>query len=1033
VGFGKWVGRYKVISSMGPSIFRLAFFHTENWSQPVNASSRFVSGRGRAVESRNLSDLSVRMQAHFTAIFARDEHGLFGRQDGTMPWTCKEDMRLFVRHTKGPGNDPPHGPNLNPNHVSAMGAATGESSGATGLGANSRRKRVVIMGRRTWESLPRRPLPDRYNIVVSQSALSDAPPSKERHWTLAVAEPFLSQLRAGTKTVEGRLNTSERSEISKGDIIHFIPVLKSGSVFVGRVESVARYPGFKELLTTEGLEQVLPSIASLEEGVAVYRQFYRQDQEQEYGALAIRIEQPPKNMPLVQQRLQNGTLRVRSLDDALVLAARLLKQQLLQKSPIPAATSATVPAITSAASSATVPAIASAVSSATLGTTVAATSATIPATVPATASAATAAATPGATAASTAAIAPGFDGSAESDTSADGRSDTARAPDKCGRCSERKRAPNTCKSSDTAVTTADTSLSPSGPSVNSPVGGSTTVRPLQSSNSSEKVKAVVSKKRTLSAEEEDLLADDAMGVFVIGGSVLLNEALDHPRLERVIETVVRLPNRSTTPDVNHPDFVWFHRPIPADFVRVVRATAAAGVRLDPDDQDKDQDEDQDRDQGKDQDKETDNESRSSCKVAANPTTNPADSGKPRTKPGSDTKTEEHLTGSDANRNGGPDGRGSVASSEAAAGRGSCRSVAAPEANAKADGVGGGDGVAEMSIWVSRRAGAESRYLALVQRVLMGGTDEVDRTGVGTRSTFGEMFRCNLADGFPMLTTKAVYWKGVVEELLWFLRGETNVKSLQDRNVHIWDLNAESPHTKSLGLPPGELGPIYGRQWRAFGPPDHHGCSAHPAAAATAVVASVDQIRRLIDDIRRTPNSRRLILTAWNPMVIDRVALPSCHCFAQFEVKSGRLSCLVYIRSNDLFLGAPFNIASYALLTHIIAAITDLQVGELVYTVGNAHLYRNHIEQVKRQLSRPVRLLPNLQIDRKAVATIYPPPMPKTMPSPTPTPTAELSAPSSSPIIETPVGKGPDFSGLRFENFRLVGYDPLPAIGGDMAV
>src|SRR5579871_2200696 len=146
---------------MGPSIFlrvfRLAFFHTENWSQPVNASSRFVSGRGRAVESRNLSDLSVRMQAHFTAIFARDEHGLFGRQDGTMPWTCKEDMRWFVRHTKGPGNDPPHGPNLNPNHVSAMSAATGESSGATGLGANSRRKRVVIMGRRTWESLPRRP------------------------------------------------------------------------------------------------------------------------------------------------------------------------------------------------------------------------------------------------------------------------------------------------------------------------------------------------------------------------------------------------------------------------------------------------------------------------------------------------------------------------------------------------------------------------------------------------------------------------------------------------------------------------------------------------------------------------------------------------------------------------------------------------------------------------------------------------------------------------------------------------------------
>lgn len=306
-----------------------------------------------------------------------------------------------------------------------------------------------------------------------------------------------------------------------------------------------------------------------------------------------------------------------------------------------------------------------------------------------------------------------------------------------------------------------------------------------------------------------------------------------------------------------------------------------------------------------------------------------------------------------------------------------------------------EGANVFRIWSRRRENVEGTYLALAQKVLDKGVREVDRTGVGTISTFGEQFRYDLADGFPMLTTKRVFWKGVVEELLWFLRGETNVKSLQSAGVHIWDANLESDHTKKLGLPQGELGPVYGRQWRAFGP-------------EAGGIVGVDQIKRVIDDIRKSPNSRRLIVSAWNPMVVDKVALPSCHCFFQFEVKAGKLSCLVYLRSNDLFLGAPWNIASYGLLTHIIAEMTGLQPGEIVYSVGNAHIYLNHIEQMREQLKRPTRMLPKLEMDKAVIAAVYPP---------------NLAA----------TGSGPVFSILKLNHFNLFHYHPHAVIKGEMAV
>ena len=320
------------------------------------------------------------------------------------------------------------------------------------------------------------------------------------------------------------------------------------------------------------------------------------------------------------------------------------------------------------------------------------------------------------------------------------------------------------------------------------------------------------------------------------------------------------------------------------------------------------------------------------------------------------------------------------------------------------------GDAVMKVFVRRRPTVERDYLNLLARVMNHGVAEVDRTGVGTISTFGEMFRCDLKDGFPLLTSKKVFWKGVEEELLWFLRGETNVAKLHAAGVHFWDGNLNSTHMKSLKLPHGELGPIYGRQWRSFGPDGPvcvHGC----------LLPGVDQMKRLIDDIRATPNSRRLIVTAWNPMVVDKVALPSCHCFMQFQVKNAHLSCLVYLRSNDLFLGAPLNIASYALLTNIIAGITGLQPGSLIYTIGDAHVYKNHVDQVKLQLKRPNRPLPTLQIDQKIIQQIYP-----------------ISTSNTSTNVTTLTTKvGPNFEVLTRKHFALLNYHPLSSISAPMAV
>jgi thymidylate synthase len=398
------------------------------------------------------------------------------------------------------------------------------------------------------------------------------------------------------------------------------------------------------------------------------------------------------------------------------------------------------------------------------------------------------------------------------------------------------------------------------------------------------------------------------------------------------------------------------------------------------------------------------------------------------------------------------------------------------------------------IWVRGRDTAEGAYLELLARVLAKGAPVMDRTGVGTIGMFGEMFRCDLRRGFPALTTKRLHWKSVVVELLWMLRGETNVAFLHKHGVGIWDANAASPAAAKLGLGPGELGPIYGAQWRSFGPnaaacPRRVDAGGGPTAASGSGCCcraqAVDQIRWVVDQVRAEPHSRRLVVSAWNPMVLEQVALPSCHALFQFEVRSGRLSCLVYMRSNDLFLGAPFNLASYALLTHIVAEIAGLEVGELVYAVGSAHVYANHVDQVREQLARPARLLPRLVMDRAAVRAIYPSPRPLPLPpgpaagggrGPVETPTeAPAPAPAStiprvgpaSPVTHMapasavthmapasaapgvghgstgPCGEeaapqiagasGPAFGHLVPEHFRLVDYWPHPAIAAPMAV
>lgn len=262
-----------------------------------------------------------------------------------------------------------------------------------------------------------------------------------------------------------------------------------------------------------------------------------------------------------------------------------------------------------------------------------------------------------------------------------------------------------------------------------------------------------------------------------------------------------------------------------------------------------------------------------------------------------------------------------------------------------------------------------QYLDLMRLVLETGVDKQDRTGTGTRSIFGHQMRFDLADGFPLLTTKKLHLKSIIHELLWFLAGDTNVRYLQDHGVRIWNEWADGN---------GDLGPVYGAQWRSWPRPDG---------------GTVDQIADLICDIKQTPYSRRLIVTAWNPGDLDTMALAPCHCLFQFYVADGRLSCQLYQRSADIFLGVPFNIASYALLTLMIARVTDLKPGEFIHSLGDAHLYNNHLDQVRLQLERGPRSLPKVTID---------------------------------PAVD-------DILGFRYESFGLVGYDPYPHIPAKVAV
>lgn len=231
-----------------------------------------------------------------------------------------------------------------------------------------------------------------------------------------------------------------------------------------------------------------------------------------------------------------------------------------------------------------------------------------------------------------------------------------------------------------------------------------------------------------------------------------------------------------------------------------------------------------------------------------------------------------------------------------------------------------------------------QYHDLLRHVLETGSDRGDRTGTGTRSIFGHQMRFDLADGFPVITTKRLHLKSIIHELLWFLKGDTNIAYLKEHGVSIWDEWADEN---------GDLGPVYGAQWRSW--PDYDG-------------GHIDQMARLVESIKTNPNSRRHIVTAWNPALVDEMALPPCHCLFQFYVADGRLSCQLYQRSADIFLGVPFNIASYALLTLMMAQVTGLEPGDFVHTLGDAHLYANHFDQAKLQLTRTPKALPVMKLN-----------------------------------------------------------------------
>lgn len=262
-----------------------------------------------------------------------------------------------------------------------------------------------------------------------------------------------------------------------------------------------------------------------------------------------------------------------------------------------------------------------------------------------------------------------------------------------------------------------------------------------------------------------------------------------------------------------------------------------------------------------------------------------------------------------------------------------------------------------------------QYLDLMRHVLTNGTRKEDRTGTGTLSVFGHQMRFDLAQGFPVLTTKKLHLRSIIHELLWFLKGETNIAYLRDNGVTIWDEWADEN---------GNLGPVYGAQWRSWPTPDG---------------GSLDQISAVLEQIRRNPDSRRLIVSAWNPAQVDSMALPPCHCLFQFYVAEGKLSCQLYQRSADIFLGVPFNIASYALLTMMIAQVCGLRPGEFVHTLGDAHLYLNHLEQAQMQLARTPRPLPQMQLN---------------------------------PAIT-------DLFAFRYEDFTLEGYVAEPSIKAPIAV
>ena len=262
-----------------------------------------------------------------------------------------------------------------------------------------------------------------------------------------------------------------------------------------------------------------------------------------------------------------------------------------------------------------------------------------------------------------------------------------------------------------------------------------------------------------------------------------------------------------------------------------------------------------------------------------------------------------------------------------------------------------------------------QYLDLLSRILNEGVHKGDRTGTGTLSVFGNQMRFNLRDGFPLLTTKKLHLKSIIYELLWFLRGDTNVHYLQEHGVRIWNEWADEN---------GELGPVYGHQWRSW--PDYKG-------------GTIDQIANVLDQIKHNPNSRRMLVTAWNPAEVDEMALPPCHCLFQFYVADGRLSLQLYQRSADTFLGVPFNIASYALLLQMMAQVTGLEAGEFIHTTGDTHLYSNHLEQAKLQLTRTPRPLPKMKIN---------------------------------PDVK-------DLFAFKYEDFELIDYNPYPHISAEVAV